>query len=237
MLFSSQNIRYFVLPTMLLMLSGCVSPNQPDPFERFNRSMYMFNTIADRSMLKPIAKVYHRRLPSILRQGITNELNHLEEVTRMVNALAQRRLSSALISFWRFVINSTLGFVGLFDRASQWHLPRQQADFGQTLDSFGLAPTAYIILPFLGPRTLTDIPGVFVDNSMSVQNLVFNISGNWQTGINITNVIDKRARYLGIDAVINKAFDPYIALRQSYLTRRNQKRQVALSFQRKISNK
>ena len=57
----------------------------------------------------------------------------------------------------RFIVNSTLGILGIFDPASKLGLNNyEKEDWGQTLATWGVGSGCYIVLPVLGPSTLRD---------------------------------------------------------------------------------
>ena len=53
----------------------------------------------------------------------------------------------------RFIINTSLGFGGLIDVASQFGLVEHDEDFGQTLAVWGFGEGPYLMLPFLEKAT------------------------------------------------------------------------------------
>ena len=59
----------------------------------------------------------------------------------------------------RFLINSTLGVLGLVDVASKLGFPDHEEDYGQTLAVWGVPSGPYIVLPLLGPSTIRDAVG------------------------------------------------------------------------------
>lgn len=72
-------------------------------------------------------------------------------------------MNKSLVSFDRFVINSTFGILGLFDVATKLGLERQNEDFGLTLAHYGVKPGPYLVLPVFGPSSLRDTTGLGVD--------------------------------------------------------------------------
>lgn len=54
------------------IVSGCATANNrnpQDPFERFNRSMFVFNDTVDRVAVKPVATVYQKAVPQFVQTG------------------------------------------------------------------------------------------------------------------------------------------------------------------------
>lgn len=159
--------RFILLFT--LFLSACNNaPNSEDPFDArdplkpLNEQVFSFNLAADRWVVKPAAEAYHV-LPGWSREGIDNFLTNLEEPNNFVNGVLQLNPKTAFTSFWRFALNSTIGFGGLRDFAGENGLKNQDTDFGKTLGCYGVADGAYVVLPFAGPSTARDTTGKVVD--------------------------------------------------------------------------
>ena len=130
-----------------------------DCFETVNRGIFAFNQTLDKVVFKPAAKGY-RYLPSVVRTGTGNVLNNLSNVVTIPNNILQGDLKSAGTNIARFVINSTLGIVGIFDAASYVGFEKlEKEDYGQTLGAWGVGPGCYLVLPVLGPSTVRDSVG------------------------------------------------------------------------------
>jgi phospholipid-binding lipoprotein MlaA len=137
-----------------------------DPWARMNRFTYRFNARFDQAVFLPVADTY-RRLPGPLRAGVHHFFANLAEVVSVVNYVVQLRPAPGVRSLGRFVVNSTLGIGGLFDVATDLHLPSAPTGFGATLARWGVRPGPYLVLPLLGPSTLRDGGGFCVDYATS----------------------------------------------------------------------
>ena len=103
-----------------------------------------------------IASVY-KTLPSPLKTGVSNSLDNLSNLVTIPNNILQGELDKAGVNAGRFVLNSTLGILGIFDVAQQLGLKEyEKEDYGQSLAKHGVGPGCYIVLPVLGPRTARD---------------------------------------------------------------------------------
>src|SRR5436853_5773425 len=100
-----------------LLLSACATGNNEDPYEGVNRGVYQFNTFLDKGLFRPIAMGYRYITPSGVRSRIGNFSDNLREPVNMVNAFLQGDFNQGMVSFWRFVINTTVGIGGLNDVA------------------------------------------------------------------------------------------------------------------------
>ena len=128
-----------------------------DPFEDLNRDIFIFNEKLDEKLLKPAALTYRKVTPQFARTGVTNFFNNLEEIDTTINQVLQGEIKYAFNDGSRFVINSTIGLLGLIDVASKMGLERHEEDFGQTLGVWGFNSGPYIMIPFLGPSNPRDL--------------------------------------------------------------------------------
>ena len=143
---------------LILLLSFPVFGEEiDDPFEDLNRDIFIFNEKLDEKLLKPAALTYRKVTPQFARTGVTNFFNNLEEIDTTINQVLQGEIRYAFNDASRFVINSTIGLLGLIDVASKMGLERHEEDFGQTLGVWGFNSGPYIMIPFLGPSNPRDL--------------------------------------------------------------------------------
>ena len=134
-----------------------------DCFETLNRATFKLNQGLDKVILKPVAKGY-RSLPSPIKKGTGNVLNNLSNLITIPNNVLQGDLKTAGINTGRLIVNTTLGVLGIFDPASEMGFPKYiKEDYGQTLGKWGVGPGCYLVLPILGPSTIRDTAGMFVN--------------------------------------------------------------------------
>ena len=114
-----------------------------------------------------------------------------------------------------------MGVFGCFDLATQNGLPRNKADFGQTLGVWGVGSGPYLVLPFLGPSTVRDAGGTAVDfvaDPVAVRNIDNIPVRNTVYGLRVVNA---RANLLEVGNLLDQvALDPYSFTRDAYLQRR-----------------
>ena len=134
-----------------------------DPWERFNRSMYKFNYNFDRYFFLPVVSGYEFITPTLIQKGVSNFFSNIGEVRTLYNSLFQLKDKKVLITFGRFVTNTTIGIGGLFDPATSFGMEAQSEDFGQTLGYWGVDSGPYLVVPVLGPNTLRSTGGFAVD--------------------------------------------------------------------------
>ena len=206
-----------------LLAAGCAStPGRTTPDDRwegFNRGVYKFNDAVDRAALKPVAKGYRKITPHWMRVGIGNFLGNLEYPATVVNQFLQGKLKMGLRDTGRFLLNSTLGLAGLFDVATPVGLEANDEDLGQTLAVWGVGSGPFVNLPFFGPSTLRDAPTRMVDFFFDP---ITYIDAPWEAvwGERVLDVIHSRSEILPLDATLQRTYDPYAFIRDSWLQHR-----------------
>lgn len=202
-------------------LAGCASHGDPrDPLEPVNRAIHGFNEELDRVLLKPAAQGYQTVVPGFARTGVRNFFANLNDVTVVANDILQLKLEQGSRDFMRLAINSSLGLFGLLDIASEMGLQKQNEDFGQTLGRWGVGPGPYLVLPFIGPSSLRDGIGYYVDTEYTdlVRRHDEVPARNTATAL---RVVSRRADLLeAMRAIEAAALDPYEFTRELYLERR-----------------
>ncbi len=207
------------LATTLLTACAHAPPGEPnDPLEPVNRAVLSFNLTADKYLLRPVAKGYVAIAPSPVRKGVTNFFHNLQEPRTVINGLLQGKIKQAAADTGRFLLNSTAGFAGLMDVATNAGLPRHDEDFGQTIGYYGVGEGWYLMLPFLGPSSNRDLIGrggdYFTGYSYYVE------QDELSYGLLAADTIDTRARLLPADALLEEALDKYVLVRTAYLQQR-----------------
>ena len=202
------------------LLAGCATQTNKDPLEGLNRSVYKFNDVADKAVLKPVAGVYKAVLPNPVRGGVSNFFSNLGEVVTVINDLLQFKFDKAMTDAGRFAINSTFGLGGLIDLAAKDGIEKRKEDFGQTLATWGWKDSAYLVLPLLGSSTVRDTGGLVVDSWADPMRYINNVPArNSLMGVKL---IDRRAQYLpGSDLLDEAALDPYLFMRDAFMQRRD----------------
>lgn len=205
------------LSISLVGVSFAESENPSDPWEGFNRKVFVFNDTLDGYILKPIAKGYKFVTPDVVETGVSNVFGNLGEVGNIVNDLLQAKIGKAGNDTGRLLVNSTLGLAGIFDVASHMGLKKSDGeDFGQTLAAWGVDSGPYVMLPLFGPSSVRDGFGTGADSFLNPIRYVDHVpTRNTAT---LTGLVDTRAGLLSIEDVISG--DRYVFLRDVYLQRR-----------------
>jgi phospholipid-binding lipoprotein MlaA len=211
---------FFALVSMLLLMTGCTSQasHPRDPLEPMNRQIYKFNDKADRYVMKPVAQSYRAVAPIPVRTGVKNFFSNLGDASSMVNYALQAQPESAFYSFSRFLLNSTVGILGLFDVTGEGQRRYQHTGFGDTFARWGWKNSSYLVMPLMGPSTLRDGTGTVAGMAFQ-SNVIYGhphqdakmLSGS-------VSAISTRERLLGVEDTLEKAaLDPYAYMRDGWL--------------------
>lgn len=190
-----------------------------DPIEPTNRVFYAINDGLDTVLLRPAAEAYRFVVPNQIRTGIHNLLTNLSTPVRLGNDILQGKPRLAGNTAMRFLINTTIGVVGIFDVAKEMGIPHHDTDFGITLALWGTPEGPFLFLPVLGPSGPRDAIGFGVDIAMDPFTWVG--KGTTVTDLGLSRVgvsaVDQREAVLDtVDQVKKTALDPYATFRSLY---------------------
>ncbi|MBY6063583.1 hypothetical protein CWI80_03440 [Pseudidiomarina sediminum] len=213
-------MKAYVLTAVLVLVgvTGCSSvPDDPyadprDPYEEFNRDMWDVNESLDEHVLWPVARTYGK-LPQPVRTGMLNAAENLSEPSNLVNNALQGKFKDAGVSFWRFVINSTVGVLGIFDIATPMGLDQRDEGFGETLASWGVGDGPYVMLPGLGPTVPTD-RGADIAYGYYVEPI--DLAGPISIFRFSVKALEMRLRLQDQYALMENSLDPYSFIREAY---------------------
>ena len=192
-----------------------------DPLQAYNRVMFAFNEKADKYALKPVAKAYKTVTPDAVQFMLGNFFSNMYDLYTGANNLLQGKPKEALQDVTRFVLNSTLGFFGVADIASELGLPKHNEDLGQTLGKWGVPSGPYFVIPLLGPSTVRDAAVRPIDG-------LYGSVYQWQDGHTALKwklwgieKINDRAQLLEAEKMLDDAaLDRYTLIRDGWLARR-----------------
>lgn len=223
-----------VAGTLALLAAGCATPpSDPaalaeynrinDPLEPTNRYVFEVNRLFDFLVFRPIADTYRTVIPEYGQERVSRVVSNMGEPITAVNTLLQGRVDDTGTTIARFLINSTLGIGGLFDVASEFGLPDKDADFGQTLYTYGVVPGPYLVLPIFGPSNFRDGIGQGVDTFADPVGIAFSIGDVDGAGMARAGAsgVSQRARAIEpLDNLERTSIDFYAQLRSIVQQRR-----------------
>jgi phospholipid-binding lipoprotein MlaA len=194
-----------------------------DPLEPVNRNILEANQIFDRILLKPLAQGYVAIVPEDGRDALRRVLDNMKEPTAFFNNALQGEFERAGITAGRLVVNTTVGLAGIVDVAKDWGLPRQPADFGQTLYVWGMPSGPYLVLPIVGPSNPRDALGMGIDAYADPTSLLAKIDAIDEITIArfVADGFDQRGRFLDVlDDLEKNSLDFYAQLKSLSQQRR-----------------
>ena len=197
----------------------------PDPFRAVSLQSFKATQAVDRTFIGPVSLAYKHTIPLPVRTGVHNFLYNLREPVVFVNFVLQHKIGKAAETVSRFAINSTIGVAGVIDVAKKrpFKLPRRGNSFDDTLGFYGVPPGPFMFLPIVGPTTVRDLFGGFVDRlvlpAIVGKKLVTNPA--YSVPAAVLGVLDHRAEFdETLHTLHDNVPDPYENSRAFYLRRR-----------------
>lgn len=229
MLGNKQRITTAIIAMMAVMsLAPCAvqaADTINDPFESMNRSIYRFNRLLDKGIVRKVAYGYWAYTPQEFQVGIHNFFENLSQPITVANDLLQGKIGYAFHDTSRFIINSTFGLAGFFEVAAYFGLEPRKEDFGQTLETWGYTRSIYLVLPILGPSTFRDTLGLVVD-SLYFDPITYIRPEYVSWDLSCARMFDRRVCLLHAEKLLeNVGVDEYAFVRNFYF----QKRQLAFT--------
>lgn len=192
-----------------------------DPWEAFNRKVFVFNDAIDRWALEPLARGWRFAVGETGMVSLDNISETLRAPVYLFNNLVQLKPRAAFDVVQRTVLNSTLGVAGIIDIAADIGIPSPREDFGQSLARWDVPSGPYVVLPLLGPSTVRDAGGLLVDTPLLIWPYFINsifITTSYTAGV----TVNTRALLLDeIATAKSGALDYYALARNAYLQRRD----------------
>lgn len=188
-----------------------------DPLEPVNRVIFKFNDISYRYFLSPVASGYKKITPDPVEDGVSNVFDNLYEPISTVNHLFRLQPKQAGVSVGRFLINSTVGLLGIFDPASAWFsLEEKKSTLGNTMMDYNIGQGVYIVIPFIGPSNARDGVSQIFDYMASPLNAVEN--DVHRRNLRLLQSLDNNKNELDqYPEIVKEAEDPYVLLRGFYM--------------------
>ena len=222
----------FILTISVVYLISLEAKASEECFEKTSRSVFKFNMAFDRAIVEPIAKGYNK-LPEPIKNGTSNFTSNIATLLSIPNHVLQGNLAEAGDATASFLINSTIGIVGLANPAEKLGLKAQKEDVGQTLGAYGIKAGCYFVLPILGPTTARDSIGMIADSFIDPfahitwrENELLGVSGQKLDYLAVkgTTAVDFRAdNVVNFDSIEKNSIDLYASFKSLYLQNRENK--------------
>ena len=201
-------------------------------FENVSRSIFKFNMAFDSAVLEPIAKSYNK-LPDAVKSGTSNFTSNIATLLSIPNSMLQGNINGAGQAVGSFLINSSVGVLGIFNPAEKMGLTPHKEDVGQTLGSYGVGPGCYFVLPILGPSTARDALGLMADSFIDPfahvtirEKELFSVSGSdldYYSVKGVTAVDFRSDNITNFSSLEKNSIDLYSSLKSVYLQGRTNK--------------
>lgn len=218
--------------TVLALMFGSNVYATDECFEKTSRAIFKFNKGFDNAILKPIATGYNK-LPEPIRTGTGNFTSNIATLLSIPNYLLQGELKGAADATGSFLINTTVGVLGIGNPAAKLGLDVQKEDVGQTLGTYGVSSGCYFVLPILGPTTVRDSLGMVADTFVDPFSIVtwrekelFSTSGSKFDYITVkgSTAVDFRGKNMkNFDSLEKNSIDLYSSMKSIYLQDREKK--------------
>ena len=226
-MFCSKKIMAFA--AALLCAAPAYANEDDGALETYNRAMFDFNMKVDEYVLKPMAKGYRAITNEFIRERVSNVFKNLREPATMINHSLQGSFAESGKSAGRFVVNSTLGLLGMFDVASGWNIPTNKTGFDETLAAWCVPDGPFVVLPLFGPSTPRAATGRAVDavaDPLYWSNQYINFGEDWKRysfiyGLMALGFVSAREENLEfLDNLTANSVDAYSMVKSAYVQNR-----------------
>ncbi|WP_346347708.1 MlaA family lipoprotein [Acidithiobacillus acidisediminis] len=206
----------------LLSLGGCATMQGPatkssgdnDPFEPVNKPIFHANLWLFRNVLSPVNQGYEAVTPKFFRSSVSNVFANADMPYIFVNDFLQGRVQPGMEGLSRFLVNTIFGLGGIFDVANKLDLPKQDNSFGVTLGVWGVPQGPYLVLPFYGPSSLRNLPGMALAIFVSPPYYFPTSNAQWAwSGMSVINTGHVDAPQV---KMVEDAVNPYIFARNAW---------------------
>ena len=187
-----------------------------DKHEKFNRKMFNFNLKMYKGVVKPVTKVYTSIIPKYGIERIASVTNNLAYPKRLISSLTQKDFKSSKIETQRFLTNSTIGLLGMYDPAKSWlHIePTQIKGMEQSLSKRNVKKGNYLVLPFISSTNTRGIYGSLLDTVITPTTYV---PGYAALGAKATMAVNGASYMYGAVKMVESNYaDPYDIAKKVY---------------------
>ena len=227
-----KNLKLFTCIIVIISISANSINASDECFEGTSRAIFKFNNALDDAVIGPLARSYNK-LPEPVKAGTSNFTSNISMLLSIPNNVLQGNFEQLGQSVGSFVVNSSVGILGIFNPAEKMGLKPHKEDVGQTLGSYGMGPGCYFVLPVLGPTTVRDSIGMFADSFVDPfahitirEKELLSTSGTSLDFFTVkgTSAIDFRAyNDASFDNLEKNSIDYYSSLKSIYLQDRENK--------------
>jgi phospholipid-binding lipoprotein MlaA len=217
-------LKNFILIIVFTILGACSAPLEEgisDPFEASNRQIHEINKSLDKNIIRPVAVLYGDSTPVKLQSAVNNIAMNFSLPSNSINYILQGEIKSASESSLKFLVNSTLGVVGIYDASSQLGIKSEKTDFGETMAKWGIGEGPYLDILVLGPSNQRDGIGRMVDIVIDPVGLIGAGPKGLATVTSLAFGLSARSQFReSIDSILYQSADSYAQSRLFFLQNR-----------------
>ncbi|MBI4880822.1 MAG: VacJ family lipoprotein [Planctomycetes bacterium] len=202
--YTGPGAEYFKMPE-LADVQGLEDPGEPT--NRFFRTVNHGIVIG---FIDPIAQGYRVVVPEPVRDALSRFGHNLAYTKRLIANLLQGNLGGAGRESLRFLVNLTVGVLGLFDPATSWFgIDESDEDFAQTFAKWGWDGSDFLVVPYLDMGSDRDTPAALLD-------MLFN-PASYVPGLGLVFRFNEASGELERYKLLYRThYDPYAFLRYLY---------------------
>ena len=217
-------MKNFILIIVFTILGACSAPLEVGisyPFEASNRQVHGINKSLDKNIVRPVAVLYGDSTPVQLQSAVNNIAMNFSLPSNSINYILQGEIKSASNSSMKFLVNSTLGVVGIYDASSQLGIESEKTDFGETMAKWGIGEGPYLDILVLGPSNQRDGIGRMVDIVFDPVGLIGAGPKGVATVTSVAFGLSARSQFReSIDSILYQSADSYAQSRLFFLQNR-----------------
>ena len=217
-------MRNFILIIVFTILGACSAPLEDgisDPFEASNRQVHEINKSLDKNIVRPVAVLYGDGTPVKLQSAVNNIAMNFSLPSNSINYILQGEIKNASNSSIKFLVNSTLGVIGIYDASSQLGIKSEKTDFGETMAKWGIGEGPYLDILVLGPSNQRDGIGRMVDIVFDPVGLIGAGPKGVATVTSLAFGLSARSQFReSIDSILYQSADSYAQSRLFFLQNR-----------------
>jgi phospholipid-binding lipoprotein MlaA len=189
-----------------------------DPMFFWNKMWFQVNDKLHFGLVKPAAVGWKYLLyPRAIRVGIRNLFDNLAWPQQLINCLVQGRFKAAGRETGRFLIDTLVGGIGLWNPSKKiWGIEPEERDGDQSLAKAGMGMGWYVTFPLSGPTSGRGLLGMLLD---VINPVSFIPGGSTIARINELSLATTD-RY---ESVVRASVNPYVAVRDGYVQLREKK--------------
>lgn len=159
-----------------------------DKYEKFNRKMFKFNLGFNKYIVSPLNIAWTSVMPQYGIDRIDNFYKNIKYPTRLFSCLFQKDFHGAGHESKRFLINTTIGVVGLYNPArNKFDMEPWDENMSQVLAHYKIKQGPYIVLPIIAYGSRRDVIGQILDYPFDPTTYVVGVGSLISTGVSTLN--------------------------------------------------